>query len=147
MSQKIPFWLNPTMKFLLNSPLHNLISDKILLISFTGRKSGNHYTTPVSYLKEDDTVKIFTHSKWWKNFDENGTPVELKLQGKSFEGKAHPVVDDKEVVAMNLAKHLKNNHIDAKFYGVEYDDDGNPNMDDVRRGAEDTVLVEVKLTP
>lgn len=145
MSQKIPFWLNPTMKFLLKSPLHKLISDKILLISFTGRKSGNHYTTPVSYLKEDDTVKIFTHGKWWKNFDEYGTPVALKLQGKTVEGKARPVVDDKEVVAMNLAKHLQNNHFDAKYYGVEYDEDGNPNMDDVQRGAEETVLVEVKL--
>lgn len=145
MAPKLPFWLNPTMTFILKSPLHPLVSKKILLISFTGRKSGHHYTTPVSYLQEEDTVKIFTHSKWWKNFDEDGTPVQLKLQGKMVGGKAHAVDGDKDAVAMNLAKHLKNNHFDAKFYGVEYDEDGNPNMEDVRRGAQDTVLVEVNL--
>jgi len=35
----------------LRSPLHPMMSGKYLLLSFTGRKSGRRYTTPVAYLK------------------------------------------------------------------------------------------------
>ncbi len=44
------------------SPLHFLVSKSIMLITFTGRKTGNRYTTPISYLPEGDTVTVFTHA-------------------------------------------------------------------------------------
>ena len=36
-------------------------------------------------------------------------------------------------------------HMDAKYYGVTYDDDGNPNAEQVRKAAEQSVMVRVKL--
>ena len=64
------------MKFMLRSPMHSLVSKSVLLISFTGRKSGKPYTTPVSYSQSGDQVIIFTHAEWWKNL-RSDTPVTL----------------------------------------------------------------------
>ena len=72
--------LNPVMKTILNSPLHRLVSDKIMVITFTGIKSGKEYSTPVSYFMDDGTAYCFTHGKWWKNLVA-GANVKLKLKG------------------------------------------------------------------
>lgn len=42
--------MNCVPQLLLRSPLHGLMSNRYLLITFTGRKSGKRYTTPVAYL-------------------------------------------------------------------------------------------------
>ena len=141
----IPGWLNAVMTFILRTPLLNrLVSGKIMLITFTGRKSGKTYTTPVSYLKETDTVTLFTHSPWWKNLAE-GAPVVVRIKGKNLTGTATAVPDDKEATAAVLDRHLRNNRMDAKYYSVTYDESGNPNPDQVRAAAENAVMVRVKL--
>lgn len=63
----IPPYVNSTVKFILRSPVHGMISKAFLLITFTGRKSGKTYTTPVSYSRRGDELSIFTHARWWKN--------------------------------------------------------------------------------
>jgi hypothetical protein len=42
--------MNCVPQLLLRSPLHGLMSNRYLLITFTARKSGKRYTTPVAYL-------------------------------------------------------------------------------------------------
>ena len=59
--------LNPVMKGVLKSPIHAMVSEQIMIISFTGRKSGQSYSTPVSYYQENANVICFTHAGWWKN--------------------------------------------------------------------------------
>ena len=59
---------------LLRSSLHGLMSKKTLLITFTGRKSGKRYTTPIVYLREGDTFLVATNSPWWKNL-RGGVPI------------------------------------------------------------------------
>jgi len=47
-----PLWLlrlNPLMRALLRSPLHGLLSGMLMLLSYTGRKSGKVYTIPIGY--------------------------------------------------------------------------------------------------
>ena len=48
-----PFFLiiNPIMRTLLRSPLHGLLSDSLMLITYTGRRSQRKFTTPVRYLR------------------------------------------------------------------------------------------------
>lgn len=140
----IPPWLNKTMTFILRSPLHGMVSKGILLISFTGRKSGKTYTTPVSYSQVGDEVCIFTHAAWWKNL-RGGAPVTLRLQGRDVAGVADAVSQDKAAIAAGLAAHLRRVSSDAKYYGVTFDAQGNPRPEEVARGAETTVMVKVRL--
>jgi hypothetical protein len=141
----IPPWLNRTMKFLLRSPAHGLVSKTVLLITFTGLKTGKSYTTPVDYSQEGDQVFIFTHAAWWKNLIE-GKPVMLRLRGRDVRGLAEPVADDKQAVAAGLAAHLRKVPSDAKYYAVAFDAQGNPNAEDVEKAAQTVVMVRVRLS-
>ena len=140
----IPPFVNKTMQFILRSPLHGMVSKTILLITFTGRKSGKTYTTPVDYSQDGDQVFIFTHANWWKNL-RSGAPVTLRLRGREFQGLAEPVAEDKQAVAAGLAAHLRKVPFDAKFYGVTFDDQGNPNPEQVAQAAQTAVMVRVRL--
>jgi hypothetical protein len=49
----VPLWIfsvmNPFMKGLLRSPLHRLLSGTLMLLTYTGRKTGKQYTIPIDY--------------------------------------------------------------------------------------------------
>lgn len=142
-STGVPPALNKTMKFVLRSPLHKVVSGSILLVTFTGRKSGKTYTTPVSYSRKGDQVMIFTHANWWKNL-RGGAPVKLRLQGKDVPGTAEPVTD-KAAIADELFAHLKQTPFDAKYYNVSFDEQGDPIKEDIEKAVETVIMVRVEL--
>ncbi len=140
----VPPIVNNAMKFMLRSPLHGVVSKTILLITFTGRKSGKTYTTPVSYSQFGDKVYIFTHANWWKNL-RSGTPITLRLRGREVQGLAEPVAEDKQAIAAGLTEHLKKVTSDATFYHVTYDTQKNPRADQVAQAAQSVVMIRVQL--
>lgn len=140
----VPPIVNRTMKFVLRSPLHGMVDKQILLITFTGRKSGKTYTTPVSYSQSGDQVVIFTHADWWKNL-RGGAPVSLRIRGQELQGLAEPIADDKQAVAAGLAEHLRKVRSDAKYYGVTFDDHENPRADEVERAAQSVAMIRIQL--
>ncbi len=140
----VPPIVNHAMKFVLRSPAHGMVSKTILLITFTGRKSGKTYTTPVSYSQFGDQVYVFTHATWWKNLH-RGTPVTLHLQGRELQGLAEPVAEDKQVIAARLIEHLRKVPSDAPFYGVTFDDHKNPRADEVGKAAQTVVMIRIQL--
>lgn len=89
---------NPFMKWLLRSPLHMLVSGSFLLITFSGRKSGRIYTTPVQYNQNGDTLTIITSAGyiWWKNL-RDGAAASVVLRGKKRNVTAH-VHEDIDIV-------------------------------------------------
>ena len=143
-SASVPPMLNKVMKIILRSPLHKVISKNILLITFTGRKSGQTYTTPVSYAQRGDQVFIFTHANWWKNI-RGGALVTLRLQGRDVQGMADAVAENKDAIAAELAAHLKNSPFDAKYYDVTFDENGNPQADEIKRAVQTVVMIQVQL--
>jgi deazaflavin-dependent oxidoreductase (nitroreductase family) len=140
----IPPFVNSTMKFVLRSPMHKVVSKSILLITFTGRKSGKSYTTPVSYSQTGDQVTIFTHAIWWKNLRSN-VPVSLRIQGRELKGFAEPVAEDKQAIAAGLAAHLRQVPTDARYYGVTFDDHGNPRTEEVEQAVQTVVMLRIHL--
>jgi deazaflavin-dependent oxidoreductase (nitroreductase family) len=140
----IPPFVNHAMKLVLCSPMHGMVSKTVLLITFTGRKSGKTYTTPVSYSQTDDQVYIFTHADWWKNL-RSGTPITLRLQGRELQGLAEPVAEDKQAIAAGLAAHLRKVPSDARYYGVTFDDHTNPRAEEVEKAVQTVVMIRVRL--
>jgi len=132
------------MKFILASPVHGVVSKTVLLISFTGRKSGKTYTTPVSYSQNDGQVTVFSHAGWWKNL-RNGAPVTLRLRGREVQGLAEPVAEDKGAVAAGLAAHLRQVPSDARYYAVTLDEAGNPKAEEVEKAVQSVVMIRIQL--
>jgi deazaflavin-dependent oxidoreductase (nitroreductase family) len=131
------------MKLVLRSPVHGMVSKTILLITFTGRKSGKTYTTPVSYSQSGDQVTIFTHATWWKNL-RGEAPVTLRIRGREVHGLAEPVAGDQKAIAAGLSQHLQKVPSDARWYGVTFDEQGNPSAEEVEKAAQTVVMIRIR---
>jgi deazaflavin-dependent oxidoreductase (nitroreductase family) len=96
---------NPLMKWLLRSPFHGIVSHVYMLITFTGRKSGSTYTTPVQYVQRGDVLSIITSEgyAWWHNL-RGGAAVQIYLRGKSYSGHAD-VSTDPQVISATLQQN------------------------------------------
>ncbi|WP_446225529.1 nitroreductase/quinone reductase family protein [Nocardia sp. IBHARD005] len=61
-------------------------------ISYTGRRSGRTFTTPVNYRRSGDEYLIGAampdKKKWWRNFLDAGAPVTLRIDGVDHSGHA-----------------------------------------------------------
>lgn len=140
----IPPIVNKTIKIILRSPLHGMISKSILLVTFNGRKSGKTYTTPVSYSQQNGQVHIFSHAAWWKNLKKDAK-VTLRIRGRDIQGLAEPVTEDKEAIANGLASHLRKVPSDSRYYDVSFDDQGNPRSEEVKKAVQTAVMICVQL--
>lgn len=87
--------MNPVMRAVLGSPLHWPLSRWFMILAWTGRKSGKRYSTPVSYVREDDTTWVTTGDRWWRNL-EGGAPVAVRISGRWREGSGAPLTDRDE---------------------------------------------------
>ena len=136
--------LNPIMKAILRSPFHGMISSRIMIITFRGRRSGKEYSTPVSYYRDDGQVICTTNSTWWKNIGD-GSEVTLRISGKDVRGQAVAIADDLERKSELLYKLLAAVPSDAAFSGIKLDEDGLPNMAEVEQAAADAVVIRIEL--
>ena len=86
---KVFISLNPVIKPLLQSKWHWLLSSQLMLVRFTGRKSGREFTTPMFYTTFNDTKIIVlaeTQGRvWWKNYLDTA-PMSILVRGKWQEG-------------------------------------------------------------
>jgi deazaflavin-dependent oxidoreductase (nitroreductase family) len=137
---------NSLMKLILRSPLHGLASRNTMLITFTGRKSGKMYSTPVNYVRDGDVLLVTSLRErvWWKNL-RSGAPVGVRLQGRDLKGIAEAVTDD-EAVREGLLAYLRKVPDYAQYFQVSLDPDGQPNDEDVARAAQNRVMIEIRLS-
>ncbi|MEX0666755.1 MAG: hypothetical protein WD313_00310, partial [Acidimicrobiia bacterium] len=73
--------VNPFVRGLLRSPLHRLVSGRLMLLEYTGRTSGRRYSIPVGYFAWDNgSLVSFSGSRWWANL-RGGRRVSLLIRG------------------------------------------------------------------
>ena len=96
---------NAAMRFILGSPLHAVVSRSTMLVTVTGRRSGQTYTTPVNYVREGDTVTVFSwrDRTWWRNL-RGGASVMLRLRGRDLRGTGEVTAVGGEAVAAALTR-------------------------------------------
>ena len=125
----LPKWAykiaNPVMGALLRSPLHRLLSNGLMLLSFQGRKTGKRFTIPVGYLQQGNRLYIFSHSGWWKNL--LGRPVTVRLRGKDVRGIARRL-EDKQAIAdiVRMAVAQRGETMSRRLGLLEYADPDRP---------------------
>src|SRR5438552_16956766 len=67
--QRLVRYFNPVARFLLATPLHSLMSSRLMLLRFSGRKTGRSYTTPVSYVRVGDSLLVPGGGAWWRTVE------------------------------------------------------------------------------
>ena len=136
---------NDFMTWVLRSPLHGMLSNGIMLLTITGRKTGKQYTTPVGYYEEGGYMWVITSRDrtWWKNL-QNGASVDLFLKRKPVKGFAEGELDEKAVEA-RMAEYLRHVPQAAKPMGIRMENKV-PNMQDIARTAAGRLFVKIRLT-
>ena len=138
--------INPVMRTLLRSPLHFVCSRSLMLITFTGRKSGRRYTTPVRYVRLDGIVRCFTSSEnlWWRNL-RGGALVSLRIEGRERPYHARAIDDDPPRIRAALQHYLALFPQDAAYHGIRLNPDKSLVAEDLERASRDAVVVEARL--
>ena len=134
---------NAVVLALLRSPLHRLLSGRLLAITVVGR-TGRRYTIPVGYAEHDAALLIGTAGTWYRNL-RPGAPVDVRLRGRRR--RYDPEVIRDESRAADLYRViLGRNPVHGRFAHIRIAPDGGPDPDDLRRALADGVAV-VRLRP
>ncbi|MEH6583343.1 MAG: hypothetical protein V7754_15495 [Halioglobus sp.] len=136
--------INPTMNRLLASPWHRVLSKRIMSVSYRGRKSGQEYTTPVSYYREGNTVYCFTNGNWRHNF-RSRTEATLRLQGKDYPATGELFTGSRDEQVDIMIQYFKAVPQDKKFYGVHTDTIGEPIRNQVEQASHAVVPIQFEL--
>jgi deazaflavin-dependent oxidoreductase (nitroreductase family) len=130
------------MRFLLRSPLHWLMSSSLMMITYTGRKSGKLYTTPVRYLRTNSSIQCFTSAdtKWWRNL-RGGAEVTLTIQGEDKHFLAKVIENDLEKTREELRHYLTVFPQDAAYHDVKLRSDKSLVIADLDRAAKHAIVV------
>lgn len=136
--------VNPTLKALLRSRFHGWVSKHLILLTFTGRKSGKQFTTPVAYDREGDTLYVATDSPWWKNL-RGGAPVTVVLEGQERRGYAQAFADPERFARM-LQRSIDENGTDfvQRRYRLDLDSP-QPSFEELVQKSEGRVVIEIEL--
>jgi deazaflavin-dependent oxidoreductase (nitroreductase family) len=90
--------MNPFVRPLLRSPLHGMMSGRLILLTYTGRQSGKQYSHPVGYAQVDEnTLMVGTQNRWWHNV-RGGGQVKVRLRGVDRQAHAEPITDLEGVI-------------------------------------------------
>lgn len=131
--------------FVLRSPFHKMLSGSFMLITVTGSKTGKAITTPVNYAAEGNTLWVasFRQRSWWRNL-RGGRAVILKLRGQEVRGTGR-AIEEKPEVEQALREYLQRLPQNAKYFDVSLDEQGQLNPADLKRAAQDRVMVEISI--
>jgi deazaflavin-dependent oxidoreductase (nitroreductase family) len=135
--------VNFVVRLLLKSPLHFLMSNSVLLISYIGRKSGAVYSTPVRYIRAGSCFRCFTSEnvQWWRNVQANPA-VSLVVRGTKSTYTAIVLEQDPDQVRQLLSEFLVVYPQDAVYQDIRLNSDGSLNSDDLAKASHRAIIVE-----
>ncbi|MEM9177064.1 MAG: nitroreductase family deazaflavin-dependent oxidoreductase [Myxococcota bacterium] len=138
--------LNVVMRPLLRT---GLMQSNLCILHYTGRKSGKPYETPLSYVREGQTVRLLSsyNTRWWTNFVAEARSVEVEIGGVRHAGEARAITTDGDAFRDAVRAFLTALPRDASVYGIALETDRTPRESDIETCASHVVLIEVALGP
>lgn len=136
--------LNGIFGSILRSPFHGVLSNKFLLLSFRGHKSGKQYTLLVGYVREGDELSIISPRGWWRNLREKDTAVRVLLQGKWRAGVAQAFYGN-DYVATEFQRLAQKFPSLVRMYRIECDASGQPEPASVREATQKIAMIYIRL--
>ncbi len=138
--------VNPALKFLLRTPLAGPARKQFMVLSFTGRKSGNQYSLPVSAHRIDNQLYALAGAAWARNF-RGGRAAEVLHNGKTTKMNGE-LIEDPAIVA-DLSHRLAESYgvkQAQRMMGLAFRDQRIPTVEEFKEAAERERIVAVRLT-
>jgi len=114
--------LNVPMRALLRLPFPTPLSGRLMLLSYTGRKTGKAYQQPVSYVQQGDTLLTPGGGNWKWNL-RDGRPVQIRLRGRDVLARPELIQDPDEIERLLVVMTAVNPGVSA-FVGIPKGPDG-----------------------
>jgi F420H(2)-dependent quinone reductase len=115
-------WVNVPMRAILSLPFPTPLSGNLMLVRYTGRKSGRVYRQPLSYARDGDALLTPGGGRWTLNM-EGGRPVRIRLRGRDVPARPELVRDPAEVERL-LNVIVRENPPAARFIPLPRTADG-----------------------
>ncbi len=96
--------LNPMARWWLKSRVHFFVSWYVVLLCFSGRRTGRLYEVPIAYhCSRDGVIEAVTSTKgvWWRNL-RGVQEISVVYRGAVWRARVEVVVGDAEVIAKAL---------------------------------------------
>jgi deazaflavin-dependent oxidoreductase (nitroreductase family) len=136
---------NPIISSRLRSARPGKLAESVLLLTFTGRKSGKEFTTPVGYTRHGNMLTVFTGRPWWKNLQEKPN-VRVRVQGRDLDGVAEVVTDNAEVAQAAQAFIAEQGAKNAQRIGLLVARGYQPTYQDLLEATRDRVVIRITVS-
>lgn len=146
-SPRVLHVINPFVVAILRSPLHGLLSRQVMLLTYTGRKTGVSHTIPVGYVRDGDTLVVFSSRTWRRNL-RGGARVTMRLRGRRYTGTAVPI-EEPEAVAAEVERVIaRYGRKDAAWKtGITLDVTPPPTSAEIAEAMRGRAVIRIRLDP
>ena len=114
--------VNVPMRAALSLPFATPLNGNLMLIYYTGRKSGKAYRQPVSYVRDGGVLLTPGGGRWTLNLA-GGRPARIRLRGRDVAARPELVTDPAEVERL-LGVIAEKNPRAARFIPIPRRPDG-----------------------
>ncbi|OBI81762.1 hypothetical protein A9X00_08610 [Mycobacterium sp. 1245805.9] len=136
---------NVLARAVLRAPLlHRLVSNRMLLITVTGRRTGKRYHVPVGYVAIDGRLLIGTGGNWFRNLRPD-IPVEVLVRRQTMR-MLPQVIGDMDTAFDLYGDIIRHNPVHGRYAKIRLGADGRPNRADLAAALKRGVRV-VQLQP
>jgi hypothetical protein len=139
--------VNPMLGFLLRTPLAGPARKQLMVLSFTGRKTGRPYSIPVSAHVIDNDLYALTGAPWKQNF-RGGAAAEVVYDGKTT-GMRGELIRDRAVVSDLFLRCAQEYGVKRaqRMIGLKFRDQRIPTLDEFGEAVDRLHLGAVRFVP
>jgi hypothetical protein len=140
-------FVNPVLGFLLRTPLAGPARKQLMVLSFTGRKTGRPYSIPVSAHVIDHDLYALTGAPWKQNF-RNGATANVVYDGKASAMRGE-LIRDRAVVSNLFHRCAESYGVQRaqRMIGLKFRDQRIPTRDEFAEAVDRMHLGAVRFTP
>jgi hypothetical protein len=139
--------VNPILSTLLRTPLAGPARKQLMVLSFTGRKTGRPFSIPVSAHVIDDDLYALTGAPWKQNF-RGGAAAQVVYDGKSSAMRGE-LIRDRAVVSDLFLRCAQGYGVQRaqRMIGLKFRDQRIPTLDEFAEATDRLHLGAVRFTP
>ncbi|OBF92076.1 hypothetical protein A5791_14495 [Mycobacterium sp. 852002-51163_SCH5372311] len=139
--------VNPMLSALLRTPLAGSARKQLMVLKFTGRKSGRQFTIPVSAHVIDGDLYALVYAQWKYNF-RDGAPAQVVYDGKTTTMRGELIRDRAAVSALYL-KCAQGYGVKRaqRMIGLKFRDQQIPTLDEFAEATDRIKMAAIRFTP
>jgi hypothetical protein len=139
--------VNPLLSSLLRTPLAGPAGKQLMVLSFTGRKTGRQFSIPVSAHVIDNDLYALTGAAWKQNF-RGGAAAQVVHDGKTTAMRGE-LITDRAVVSDLFVRCAQSYGVKRaqRMIGLKFREQRIPTLEEFAEAVDRLHLAAVKLTP